>query len=291
MASVGLRAQVSFDNVQLTACPSVADVLVVATPTTACVFPGGTLRFDVSALNTTGSTVVQDIWIDAFKPNGDPLAGNPIVGPRAVTFAPFRQIQGSVSFPIPASVPAPSGPFTLKTLIGTFPDCPTDSSSFDISLVPQQNTACPQGVTVTHVGTITDGNRLGEQFQYTFTPQQDYFIDFREVVTTPPGDDGCNCGLDETIIIESVFGCFDGPIRFATDDIFNTVHAGTACGCASVSTQELQCRPRGGGDNDWMTFHVNELKWERASNGDIVVTVTPQGGSPVSASQPGPTCR
>jgi len=150
---------------------------------------------------------------------------------------------------------------------------------------------CPTGITITHNRTVTGtglGTMYGEVFTYTFVPAGNYCIDVREVITTAPGADGCNCSV----------GSFTGPAlnlncaSAITDTITNRVRNAGAnrapCPCTSTNTQVLECRPKGGGA--WVPFATNTHTWSRAANGNITATVTPMGGMGVTHTQAGPAC-
>lgn len=109
-----------------------AALRIVLTPSATQVVPGERLSFDVTIDNNTGAAQSIDAWIDATKPNGNPYAGNPVLGPKSLTLNPGRVITRTASLRVPAGTP-PSGPYRLTGKLGTFPTSVTSASfAFDV---------------------------------------------------------------------------------------------------------------------------------------------------------------
>ena len=114
--------------------PVEGSLTVLLTPQSTTVSPGERLFYDVRVENGTDSTRTFDFWVDVVRPNGSPYPGNPVLGPRSVTLRSGRVATRTVSLRIPAGV-SPSGPYTVRGTVGTFPDGVEDQSTFEFSIV------------------------------------------------------------------------------------------------------------------------------------------------------------
>lgn len=110
-------------------------VTVTAIPRSTEVLPGQKLKFDVTITNATALPVTTGVWLDVYKPNGNPYPGNPVAGtPRTLRLAPGQVLSRVGKLPIPASTP-PSGPYRLDVVVGSFPFEPFAADDFLFSVV------------------------------------------------------------------------------------------------------------------------------------------------------------
>ncbi len=108
---------------------------ITLSPSSTSVHAGDYLVFDVAIENRTSISQTLTGWIDAFGPNGSPYQNNPIFGPQTFTIQPGRTVTRTVRQRIPANRP-PSGPYTVRAYIGSYPNDWIDSSSFQFNIVP-----------------------------------------------------------------------------------------------------------------------------------------------------------
>ncbi len=110
-------------------------VTVTLTPRSTAVRPGENLVLDVTVHNTSNVSRTVNGWINGLGPNGSPYQNNPIFGPQTFTIQPGRTVTRTVRQRIPANRP-PSGPYTVRAYIGSYPNDWIDSSSFQFSISP-----------------------------------------------------------------------------------------------------------------------------------------------------------
>jgi hypothetical protein len=103
-------------------------------PQTTTVSPGGSIFYDIEVSNPTAGTHLIDLWVEAERPGGVPYSGNPILGPRTINLTPGRMITRTVRLRVPAGTPAPSGPFTIRALLGSHPSCDVARSEFQFTV-------------------------------------------------------------------------------------------------------------------------------------------------------------
>ncbi len=84
---------------------------------------GGTVRFQVEIVNRADPTVICDFWTELERPDG----GLRTSSPRSLTLDAGATLIRTARQPIPAG--APSGTYTLRGLVGTFPAA-EDSDTF-----------------------------------------------------------------------------------------------------------------------------------------------------------------
>lgn len=102
-------------------------------PDTATVARGDTLRLTATIQNTTASSVSLDGWADVTLPNGNPYAGNPVVGPMSFVIASGGEIVKHVSHPVPAV--APLGTYAYAGKVGTYPGVVDAECEFEFDVV------------------------------------------------------------------------------------------------------------------------------------------------------------
>jgi hypothetical protein len=108
-----------FDALVSIQVSSTADIVVNAIPAISPMFfgtQGGTIEFDVSLENTTGSAVPFDGWIDVTLPMG--VHYGPIFGPISAGLPGGVTITRDISLNLPAS--APPGVYSLNVYIGDY---------------------------------------------------------------------------------------------------------------------------------------------------------------------------
>ena len=96
---------------------------------------GDILRFDVTVRNHTDRRRPIAGYLEALRPDGSAYLGNPLLGPALTEIPAHAERTRSIELRIPASVP-PSGPFTLRAVIGDAPWLPASIASVDITIVP-----------------------------------------------------------------------------------------------------------------------------------------------------------
>lgn len=109
----------------------VGDVAIA--PDTTVVPRGGTLRFTVSLANNTDELQSFYGMTEVFLPNGQPYAGNPLLGPVPVTLQPLEVRSLHFSHTVPAG--APLGTYRYRVRIGTLPSNLIDSEEFTFTVV------------------------------------------------------------------------------------------------------------------------------------------------------------
>ncbi|KPJ53903.1 hypothetical protein AMJ39_02620 [candidate division TA06 bacterium DG_24] len=104
----------------------VVDVAIA--PDTTVVPRGGTLGFLVSLANNTDAAQAFYGQTEAYLPNGQPYAGNPLIGPLPVALQPLQVRTVHFSHSIPLN--APLGTYHYRVKIGTPPNTLIDEEEF-----------------------------------------------------------------------------------------------------------------------------------------------------------------
>lgn len=105
-------------------------------PDTNQICRGQDLWFSVDMVNLTDTTLTFDAWVDGYYPNGNPYAGNPVLGPVEFTFAGAFGIFGvrrHVHIPLCAPY---GGPYRLHVRTGVHPDSTWAEDCFGFAIVP-----------------------------------------------------------------------------------------------------------------------------------------------------------
>lgn len=108
-----------------------SEVHVGADPDETVIPQGGTLGYEWTLVNTTGT--VQSIWARSRVrlPGGTVI---PHLGPIPVTLEPWQEVSGHRSEPVPAG--APIGEYRYMIEIGLPPNILIDEESFTFTVVP-----------------------------------------------------------------------------------------------------------------------------------------------------------
>jgi len=118
------------DDVRITASPVSIEMIGEATQ----IRPGQAAVFRVRVENLTSAHQPIQTWLDAFRADGKPFNGNPVLGPRSLVLAPRRIIEKRAHLRIPDTTP-PSGPHLLRAAVGGFP-VPIALSTLEVTIVP-----------------------------------------------------------------------------------------------------------------------------------------------------------
>lgn len=109
---------------------------VDVTPDTTQIPRGEDLWFEVDIVNTTDSTLTFDGWVDVYHPNGNPYAGNPVLGPVELTVgAGFGMYDVRRHVHIPTCAPY-GGPYGLCVRTGVHQDTVWAEDCFEFAIVP-----------------------------------------------------------------------------------------------------------------------------------------------------------
>jgi predicted outer membrane repeat protein len=114
----------------------VPPLVVQVTPDTTQVVRGEDLWFAVDVVNVTDSTLIFDAWVDAYYYNGNPYAGNPVLGPVELALGGGFGLYGvrrHVHIPLCAPY---GGPYALYVRTGNHPDSVWAEDYFEFAIVP-----------------------------------------------------------------------------------------------------------------------------------------------------------
>lgn len=127
-------AQAAMATIMELAVPDTSNELNVhAAPEETSIPGGGTLSYAGSLINYHGTPLTVEVWAEATLPNGQPYAGNPVLGPVTVPLSGYGMLlDHPVSHGIPAS--APTGTYDYEVKAGTYPGTVLDSALFSFTV-------------------------------------------------------------------------------------------------------------------------------------------------------------
>lgn len=116
--------------------PTPPPLMVDVTPDTTEVSPGDDLWFEVDIVNVSDSTLTFEAWVDGYLFNGNPYAGNPVLGPTELTLTPgFGLYDVDAHVHIPAGAPY-GEPYKLYVRTGEHGGSVLAQDYFQFAIVP-----------------------------------------------------------------------------------------------------------------------------------------------------------
>jgi len=109
-------------------------VNITLIPDTTTVHRGGILGLTITVTNNTPNEQIVQVWADVNLPNGNPCPGNPVLGPRWVTLAPYQTRSRHVTQEVPQN--APLGTYEYCGKVGTYPNIVIDEDCFNFTVTP-----------------------------------------------------------------------------------------------------------------------------------------------------------